>query len=156
MDDQVKQQEKALRALVRANKRDVISLLRKYNYRVSLFSSEGDLYAFTIVAISKDSTFTENIISLLKQAAGYKYRNTTDASTSGNNTATIIAGALEGLGMITSTWQNVATIKANSSNYNTTYSVDGKKQNTIVIAVAIGVGVLLLGVAGVMVVKAAK
>jgi hypothetical protein len=155
MDDQVKQQEKALRALIKANKRDVISLLRKYSYRVSLFSSDDDLYAFTIVAISKNAEFTDDVLTLLKQVSGYKYRNTTD-STSGNNTATIIAGALEGLGMVTSTWQNVATIKANASNYNTAYSTDGKKTNTIIIAVAIGVGVLLLGVAGVMVVKAAK
>jgi hypothetical protein len=73
-----------------------------------------------------------------------------------SNVKSIISGALEGLGLITSTWQNTATTKANASNYNTTYSVDGKKTNTLVVAGVILGGIILLGVMAVVVIKSTK
>jgi hypothetical protein len=155
MNEQIKLQEQALKALISVNKSGVKNLLRRHKYRISDFYSNNDLYAFLIVAMSKDSVFTEDVLTLLKQASNRPYLYADD-TTGGIDVASIINGALQGLGMVTTTWQNVATIKADTSKYNTTYTVDGKKSNTLVIAVAICFGVLLLGVAGVMVVKAAK
>lgn len=153
MNEQVKQQEQALKALISVNKNGVKALLRNYKYRISDFYSANDLYAFLVVAMSKNSAFTDDVLALLNQAASQSYRNADDGS---GNVGSIIAGALQGLGMITSTWQNTATIKANASNYNTTYTTDGKKTNTLVVAGVVLVGIILLGVMAVVVIKSTK
>jgi hypothetical protein len=54
MNEQVIQQEQALKALISINRYGVKSLLRKYNYKISAIASSEDLYAFLIVAISKN------------------------------------------------------------------------------------------------------
>jgi hypothetical protein len=162
MNEQVIQQEQALKALISINRYGVKSLLRKYNYKISAIASSEDLYAFLIVAISKNELFTGDVLTLLKKASNQSYKNVSADEMAGeesggeSNVKSIISGALEGLGLITSTWQNTATTKANASNYNTTYSVDGKKTNTLVVAGVILGGIILLGVMAVVVIKSTK
>jgi hypothetical protein len=155
MNENVKLQEKALRALISVNKADVKSLLRKYRYRISERSSGNDLYAFLIVAISKDSAFTEDVLALLQKASNQPYKSAEDDDSS-KNVTTIISGALQGLGMVTSTWQNVATTKANASMYNTTYTVDGKKFSTLTVVGCVLAGIILIGVMSIVVIKSTK
>jgi hypothetical protein len=157
MNENVKLQEQALKALISINRDGVKTLLKKYNYYISVVSNSEDLYAFLIVAMSKSSAFTEELLTLLKQASAPPYKNADDSeSNTGSNAGTWIAGALQGIGMVASAWQNVATIKANASNYNTTYTTDGKKTNTLVIAGVVLAGIVLLGVMAVVVIKSVK
>jgi hypothetical protein len=162
MNEQVIQQEQALKALISINKNGVKALLRNYKYRISDFYSANDLYAFLIVAISKSSAFTNDVLTLLKQASAQPYKNVSGEEMTGeesggkSNVGEIIAGALQGLGLVTSTWQNTATTKANASNYNTAYSVDGKKTNTLVVAGVVLTGIILVGVMAVVVIKSTK
>jgi hypothetical protein len=155
MNDQNKQHEQALKALISVNKAGVKALLRSYKYKISDLYSDQDLYAFLIVAMSKDITFTEGVLTLLKRASNQPYRYA-DSTWSSGDTSSVISGALQGIGIFASAWQGVAKTKANASMYNTTYTTDGKKQNTFVIGAVILVGILLVGVAGVMIVSATK
>jgi len=65
MNEQIKQQEQALKALISANKSGVKSLLRSYNYRISDLYTSNDLYAFLIVAMSKSIEFTEDVLTFV-------------------------------------------------------------------------------------------
>ena len=154
MNDKVKLQDQALNALISANKSGVKALLRAYNYRVPVAATPSQLNNSLTLAMSSSPEATDDVLTLLKQASNQSYRNSSDDG--GDNTGAIIAGALQGLGMITSTWQNTANIKANASMYNTDTVVGGKKFTTTEIVIGALIGILLLGVAGVMVVKAYK
>jgi len=153
MNDQTKLQEQALKALISINRNGVKSLLRKYNYYISVVTNSEDLYAFLIVAMSSSTAFTEDVLTLLKAAADPSYKNADD---SGSTAGSWIAGALQGIGLVATAWQGVATTKANASMYNTTYTTDGKKTNTLVIAAVVLVGIVLLGVMSVVVIKSTK
>ena len=151
MNENIKLQEQALKALISINRNGVENLLKSNGYKISKSSTSNDLYAFLIVAMAKDSQFTNNVLDLLKQASSIQsYRNASE------DLSSIISGALQGLGMVTTTWQNTAQIKADTSKYNTVYTVDGKKSNTIVIAATVGVAIILIGIMAVIVIKSTK
>jgi hypothetical protein len=152
MNENVKQIDSALNALISVNKSGVKALLRSYKYNVPVAATQSQLNDSLTLAMSKSSDFTNDVLTLLKQASHESYRNSSDDDSSGDDTGSIIAGALQGLGMVTSTWQNTAQIKANASMYGS----DTEKTDTILIVIGICIAVLLLGVAGVMVVRAAK
>jgi hypothetical protein len=132
----------ALNALISVNKNGVENLLRSYNYKVPLFSS--GLYNSLISAMAQNSAFTNDILTLLKQASNQPWKYADDGS--GDDTASIISGALTGLGMITTTWQNTANIKATATKSNTTL---------VVVGAVLG-GIVLLGIMTIIVVKSTK
>src|ERR1035437_8948358 len=103
MNENVRQMDLALNALISVNKNGVENLLRSYNYKVPLFSS--GLYNSLISAMAQNSAFTNDILTLLKQASNQPWKYADDGS--GDDTASIISGALTGLGMIITTWDNM-------------------------------------------------
>ena len=153
MNENDKLHEQALRALISVNRSGVKALLRSYKYKISDFYSDNDLYAFLIVEMSKNSAFTGDVLALLQQASNHPFKYADDSS---SNTGQIIAGALQGLGMITSTWMGVAKIKSDTSKYDTTYTVDGKKSNTLVIAGVVIAGIILIGIMAIIVINSTK
>lgn len=150
MDEQIKQQERILKALISVKSVGVKDLLKRYGYKISDSYSNNDLYAFLIVGISKSSAFTEDVFDLLRQSSQKSFLNA-DNGWSSDNTANVISAGLQAVGMVTSTWMNVAKTKADTSKYNTTYTVDGKKDNTVIIAAVVIGGIVLLGIFGVII-----
>ena len=68
MNENVKQMDLDLNALISVNRNGVENLLRSYNYRVPLFSS--GLYNSLVSAMAQNSALPEDILTLLKKASG--------------------------------------------------------------------------------------
>ena len=140
MNDKVKLQEQALKALVILNKKGVESLLIKYKYPVSVLSSSNDLVTFLTVGMSRNETFAANVLALLNVAKQYPYHSADD--TSGSSWTDIITAALQGIGMITTAWMTTAQEKLAASKYTTDNKISPLAITGIIVvavaAIAIG------------------
>jgi hypothetical protein len=158
MNENIKLQEQAIMALLKLNRTAVKDLLRNHNYHVKLLASDNDLKHSIILGISNDNSFTSDFIVLLQKVSQPNFRSAITGSHISSEASTqapykdIITGALQGLGMITTTWKDTALMRKDSS----FYASDTKKTNTLVVAGVVLGGIVLLGVMAVVVIKSTK
>ena len=145
--------------MLQVNKSGVVNLLKYYNYSISIDSSELDIAKAMLDAIRTNSEFTRQIIAMMQKIVENE-QSFSHASGWGedndNSTASIISAALEGLGMVTKTWQNTANTKAQSAVEVAKIAKQKQELPVMQLLLIIGGGAVmltLLVVVGIMVVR---
>lgn len=157
--------------LILNNRNEVIELAKQYDKTIDYNSSTEDLIKSVITSISYYKTFTKDFIRLVKQKTEPIYTEninfTGGYENSGNSTVgTIISGALQGLGMITSTWQSTANTNANATIEAAKLSANAiifnsqnqtaKKLNQTQVFLLIFGAIILLGIVSIVIIKAIR
>jgi hypothetical protein len=155
-----------------ANKRnEVIELAKQYDKNIDYNSSNEEIIYSVITSISYYKAFTKRIMRLAQESIEINITENINFvggyDNSGNTTVgTIISGALQGLGMITSTWQSTANINANatieaaklSANaiiFNSQNQTQKKLNQTQVFLLIFG-AIILLGIVSIVIIKAIR
>ena len=137
----------AINALVEREPNEVYALMRKYNYDLPDRGKNSNLSKAVQSEMATNTALSADIVVMMK-------RTINQSNFEGGDTGNIISSALQGIGMITNTWQNTAQIKANATMYAADKSIE-KSMTPLQLAGLVFGGIVILIIGAVVVVKAA-
>ena len=137
----------AINALVEREPNEVYTLMRKYSYDLPDRGKNSNLSKAVQSEMATNTALSADIVVMMK-------RTINQSNFEGGDTGNIISSALQGIGMITNTWQNTAQIKANATMYAADKSIE-KSMTPLQLAGLVFGGIVILIIGAVVVVKAA-